>query len=363
VAKWDGPGWTSLGTGTNGQVYALAVYDDGSGPALYVGGIFTTAGGVAASRIARWDGVSWSALGAGINSSGAGTPAVHTLTVYDDGSGPALHAGGTFTTAGGMAANGVAKWNGSGWSSLGVGVSGGEATFPAVYSLAVYDDGGGPALYAGGTFASAGSVAVNRIARWNGSDWAALGTGVSGGVVPEVHSLAVYDDGSGPALYVGGRFRNAGAVMDARGVARWNGSSWAPLGGGMIGLSSVSALAVYDDGSGPALHAGGDYHHAADSRDHYLAKWAGCPDSAPPKIVCPEGVVVKDRPSSLPGEIMTFTVTATDNMDPAPVVVCVPPSGSLFPRGTTVVTCTATDELGNKSTCEFEVTVLNKARW
>jgi hypothetical protein len=37
-------------------VGALTVFDDGSGPALYAGGTFVTAGGVTVSRIAKWDG-------------------------------------------------------------------------------------------------------------------------------------------------------------------------------------------------------------------------------------------------------------------------------------------------------------------
>jgi len=48
-------------------------------------------------------------------------------------------------------------------------------------------------------------------------------------------------------------------------------------------------------------------------------------------------VLVIDHLSSPPGEVVTFSVTASDDRDPAPVVVCVPPSGSFFPRGTTLV--------------------------
>lgn len=75
--------------GTDSPVTALAL--DGAGD-LYAGGYFTTAGGVVANNIARWDGISWSALGSGINDN------VYTLTV--DGAGN-LYAGGYFTTAGG----------------------------------------------------------------------------------------------------------------------------------------------------------------------------------------------------------------------------------------------------------------------
>ena len=41
----------------------------------------------------------------------------------------------------------------------------------------------------------------------------------------------------------------------------------------------------------------------------------------------------------------------------APNVVCVPPSGSVFPRGLSLVTCTATDASGNASVCQFPVWV------
>ena len=71
-------------------------------------------------------------------------------------------------------------------------------------------------------------------------------------------------------------------------------------------------------------------------------------------------VDVIDRAADGPGEVVTFTVTATDDFDPSPDVVCVPPSGSVFPRGTTIVTCTATDGAGNEATSEFPVTVTLK---
>jgi hypothetical protein len=62
-----------------------------SGSTLYAGGYFTTAGGIAANYIAQWNGSSWSALGSGMNG------AVSALAV----SGSTLYAGGNFTTAGG----------------------------------------------------------------------------------------------------------------------------------------------------------------------------------------------------------------------------------------------------------------------
>ena len=72
-------------------------------------------------------------------------------------------------------------------------------------AMAVFDDGsgGGPALYAGGG-SIAGGVVVNHVAKWDGSSWSSLG----GGMNNAVHALAVFDDGSGggPALYAGGGY-------------------------------------------------------------------------------------------------------------------------------------------------------------
>src|SRR5258705_4589223 len=95
----------------------------------------------------------------------------------------------------------------------------------------------GSDLYAGGYFSTAGGSAANSIAKWNGSSWSALGSGVGGGYPYHVSALAV----SGNNLYAGGLFTMAGASA-ATNIAKWNGSSWSALGSGMN--SYVYALAV-----------------------------------------------------------------------------------------------------------------------
>jgi hypothetical protein len=88
---------------------------------------------------------------------------VRAFCVFDDGSGSALYAGGQFTIAGSEPANCVAKWNGKQWLALGLGMGGPN---PGVYALTTFDDGRGPALYAGGSFISAGGGASANVARW-----------------------------------------------------------------------------------------------------------------------------------------------------------------------------------------------------
>ncbi|MBI1851373.1 MAG: HYR domain-containing protein [Planctomycetes bacterium] len=80
-------------------------------------------------------------------------------------------------------------------------------------------------------------------------------------------------------------------------------------------------------------------------------------DTTAPAIQCPTDVTANCQQSG--GAIITFDATATDACDSAPVVECVPGSGTLFPIGLTQVDCTATDGSGNSSSCSFNVTVGN----
>src|SRR5690606_17667281 len=140
------------------------------------------------------------------------------------------------------------------WTPVGEGF---DSRFPiSVETFAVYDDGAGAALYAGGAFETPGGVLVNNTARWDGASWAPLDQGVYGGVVaPVVSALTVYDAGSGDELFAGGRFTVAGSAA-ARQMARWDGASWRAVGG--LGVATwVGVFEVFDDGAGPGFYVGG----------------------------------------------------------------------------------------------------------
>lgn len=77
-------------------------------------------------------------------------------------------------------------------------------------------------------------------------------------------------------------------------------------------------------------------------------------DTQPPVLVLPGAVTnACQGPAGAP---VTFDVRATDAVSPA-TVSCTPPSGSLFPIGTTQVLCVAADQAGNRSTNSFPVVV------
>lgn len=81
-------------------------------------------------------------------------------------------------------------------------------------------------------------------------------------------------------------------------------------------------------------------------------------DDDDPILTVPPPIVVGTDPGVCTA-VVGFNVTAVDNCDLAPVVACVPPSGSTFPFGLSPVACTATDDGGNVGNGGFNVTVFD----
>lgn len=216
IAKWDGTNWHVLGDGIpSGAVMAIAI---GKNKEVYAAGdfTFTTPTGVANS-IAVWNGTNWAPLGSGVASCVrfACRPVIGALVVDENGH---VYATGDFTVAGGVNANFVAKWDGTNWSALGSGLS--SPSSPAA-ALAV----NGRDIYVGGEFASAGGITASRAARWNGQFWSRMGTLSSNGLNSSVAALEVNSSG----LFVGGLFSTAGGLPSSF-VAQWEFTDPPPRG-------------------------------------------------------------------------------------------------------------------------------------
>lgn len=232
--------------GTGGWVRTLAMLPGGD---VVVGGWFTSAGGLAASHIARYNFQSrtWSPLGSGTNND------VLALLVLPDGD---IIAGGPFSMAGGVPAGGVARFDvqSGTWSGLGGGVSG------RVHTLTLRANGD---LVVGGNFSAAGGLEARNIAGYSFSSgsWYPLGAGVTGGQ-GTVEALLELPDGH---LLVGGSFHSAGG-QPASGLARYDSSdgTWTgtvPVGLMVRTLCQVGDRSVFVGGSfttvngQPAQHA------------------------------------------------------------------------------------------------------------
>jgi hypothetical protein len=272
IASWDGTRWSAIGTagriaGLNAQSQALA--SDGTN--LIAGGSFTFAGLTNAARIGRFDGTNWAPFGNGL---AANVRAVAFV-------GTNLYAGGDFNSYK------VAQWNGASWGSL--------TNFYATVVNALATNGND--LYIAGDFdfPAPDGRALN-LARWDGTNiWRGLrfnsttayifyvdNTGIVALAVdgPKVYVSGrceisecdqfltnctncvnvMYFDGTythglgsglnsnanaitvwGTNVYFAGPFTNAGGNT-ARGIARWNGSTWSEVGGGIVGNGIIRGV-------------------------------------------------------------------------------------------------------------------------
>ena len=208
------------------------------------------------SAVAVWNGARWSALDTS-NSNLNGS--IRAIAV----SGTHVYAGGDFTEVGSLRVNRVMKWDGRKWSALGEGVNG------TVWAIAT----SGADVYIAGEFTTAGGVAANRIAKWDGRRWSPLSKGINdckdATCSPAVYALAV----SGIDLYVGGRFSTAGSTR-ANGIAKWSNNGWTSLGDGMqtgIYDGVVRALAIRNR----SVYAGGRFKTAGSTIVNNIAQWDG----------------------------------------------------------------------------------------
>ena len=301
IARWNGQAWSGLATGiVIPQPYAQGITALAELPnhdLIAAGGFTQSASGVAMNNIGRFDGTAWHALGSGTVAGGGCDSGVAALLVTANGD---LLAGGYFNTADGVATGGLARWNGAAWTQVTPGIEGvtamaagpaadlyvtaglnqsgplclritsggitvlGTLVMPA-HCIAIDGNGG---LLVGGTFdhvvtGSGQLVACQRIARWNGTTWAALPT-----IDANVEAVTGLVPLPGGAIAVTGRSISFyGAVQ---GVRRWQNGGWGVFGDGLDDL--VAVMAQLSDGS---LAVGGAFTWASGIRTGPLARWDG----------------------------------------------------------------------------------------
>ncbi len=233
IARWgvDSTSWSILSTvtwltaqdpqpiglnGVDGVVRTLMV----DGLDLYVGGTFRRAGPgdftineISVQYIARWHEfqgesifhlIRWNGLGRGMDGF------VNKIIEHDG----SLYAAGSFTTAGGSPAQGIARWDGQQWFNIG---TAGTGTF--ISTMTVRDS----TVWVGGEFNRPGSGRTVTLGSLDGTIWRLASGEVNGSI------FTVAADGD--FIYVGGRFSTAG-FQNARNVARYDVTSgrWSALG-------------------------------------------------------------------------------------------------------------------------------------
>jgi hypothetical protein len=223
--------------GVDGWISSMALI----GTDLYVAGSFTSAGGMPATNLARWDGNSWSEVGGGV------TGLVKKLAT----DGTNLYVFGYFSQAS-VAATGLARWDGQSWLAIAVPFE----VFPAAIGVR------GSELFSFGAVFEADTGLV--IARWTGSNWVwfAAGTFVRSDVndaTASGYDMAI----SGNDFFIAGDFDG--------GIAKWDGSSWSSLGSGVTIFNDIAVPRLRSNGS--ELFAAGDFPSAGGKPSANMALW------------------------------------------------------------------------------------------
>jgi hypothetical protein len=126
----------------------------------------------------------------------------------------------------------------------------------------------GEDLYIGGSFVIPSIAATNIVKVSASGDWSALGAGVIGrGTATPINALAVL----GTNLFAAGTITNVSGV-EVRSIARWDGAQWHAMGSGFEMIPSnptVSALAVFEY----SLYAGGLFIRAGGRPSICIAGW------------------------------------------------------------------------------------------
>ena len=254
LSRWDGTRWEEMAT----LPPAAGVLETDVSGELLVAGAFDAIGGIAAASLARWDGTAFNAVHPDGVDGG-----IEAVLADERG----ICVGGLFGAVGALETDGVACLVGGSWEARSL------RPFFMVNSLARDDDG---SLIAGGHFALEDGDVSGSIARWTGSGWEYVGGGVAAsfgfGYVETVLVAA-------GEIHAGGRFIRAGSVP-AVDVARWDGTRWDGMGGGLpktgfgVGLESVNVRdsVAMPDGS---LYFGGQFSFAGGRTTFGVAKWDG----------------------------------------------------------------------------------------
>ena len=321
ITKWNGTNWSALGStvALNAPVNALAVKSN----FVYVGGSFQNAGGIsAADYFAKFDTVfnGWSSLGNnGLPSNGSLNSSVYAIALQGD----YIYVGGAFTNVNSNGlllpqADYIARWdlNNSEWLPVGSG------SFPAlsntVYAL-LSSKLNTTDVYVGGSFINvtdnfSAIPQADYIAKWNGTNWSAIGDDGSGNgaLTGTVRAIAMF----GNQIFAGGTFVNAKSAAGDY-ILEWDGTNWKTLSSTFLGngslygtmpVTGVYALAVSNN-----LYVGGEFYNITDgltflSQADYIAAYGV--DNISPTVVS----MIRKDPSPTTAASVQYTVTFSEHI-------------------------------------------------
>jgi len=253
---WNGASWSvafqdlPISAASPRSVNALDIYKG----KLVAAGTLRLSSSFSSNGVWLWDGAQWASLG-GVFS---GLNAITATAVFQGD----LYVGGRSVYLESTSNGEIFRYNGQQWSKVGpfgLGPSNGLA-------MRVYQ---GKLIIASSTVFSAGAASYGPLATWDG---ASVGSIFVPTFVNSIDALTEYNGD----LIIGGNFTNAFGV-GANCIVRWNGTNFASLGTGITGTSTtgrrVRTLETYRG----ELIAGGDFATAGGMPMPYFARWTDNP--------------------------------------------------------------------------------------
>ncbi|MES2760954.1 MAG: T9SS type A sorting domain-containing protein [Bacteroidota bacterium] len=227
LVKWNGTNWINIGTSGGGVLNLRVINNE-----LYAVGTFTQIAGIAANNIAKWNGTNWLSLNFPyLNQIGW---CIGDCALYNGD----LYAAGNFQTNSGLSDIAVLK---SGiWERVGNSDSL-RGTFSSLFKLEVFQN----ELYAGGYLLHSEGNVGNGIQRWDGTNWKTVGNSLQDynnttNSATLVSDMMQYKN----KLYVAGGFSFAGNSI-AHNMATWDGTKWCAID--TLIDKPITAFGIFND--------------------------------------------------------------------------------------------------------------------
>ena len=257
--------WDAIPTGINLKyeqppnfIYADSTY-------IYMSGRFHIIDGQHIQGIARWNGIKWDSMGAGLDrlimydSLSYNPSPIYAMTPYHN----KLYVGGEFSSLGYLNAPAIGTWNGKAWDSVPVQPFKNESYMGptgAIAALTVINN----KLYMGGEFDTVAGQPCIGIAYWNDTNWSSLNFSPEL-YFDQINAICEYKG----SIYVGGSFDGTNTRAN---ICRWDSLGWHSMGIGVRGsLANVWCMAVYDG----ALYVGGAFSTSDGNAGNNIEKWDG----------------------------------------------------------------------------------------
>lgn len=251
IAQLKGEHWEPMGDSAavaagSMAVNALQMFNG----KLLAGGAFVKARNATVHNMAVWDGTTWSSIGDVWDTASTQFGAkgkINTFLLHNN----EVYVAGKFTKAGTTKANCIAKWDGSTWTDVSTGLT----EFDEINCLAFYKD----VLYAG---------TKNGLKKKAVGGWELVTADLTGNVA----AMTVYAG----KLVLSGNFDKIGAETVNR-IAMWDGSSFTKMADGFA--DGREARTLFSKGND--LYAGGNFKNSGALDLYRVAKWDGTTWSQP----------------------------------------------------------------------------------